>query len=82
MHDRHVQRRKLGRAVFGERRIGDGGIGVIRANGVGDAPDRGIEGGAMRIEAAVPKLMVALARSSDRAERRAWLLEDLAGERA
>jgi L-asparaginase len=41
-----------------------------------------IDGGAMRLEAAVPKLMAALARFADRAERRAFLLEDLAGERS
>jgi L-asparaginase len=41
-----------------------------------------IPGGAMRIEAAVPKLMHALARFEDPAERRAWLLRDVAGERA
>ena len=56
-------------------------LGAYRNSGV-LAEAGAIEGGAMRIEAAVPKLMVALARSSDRAERRAWLLEDLAGERA
>jgi L-asparaginase len=41
-----------------------------------------IEGGEMRIEAAVPKLMHALAAFPDREERRAWLLSDVAGERA
>lgn len=40
-----------------------------------------IAGGSMRVEAAVPKLMHALARFSDRAERRAYLLRDVAGER-
>jgi L-asparaginase len=41
-----------------------------------------IEGGEMRIEAAVPKLMVALASWPDRASRRAFLLTDVAGERS
>jgi L-asparaginase len=40
-----------------------------------------VPGGGMRLEAAVPKLMTALARFADRAERRQFLLEDLAGER-
>jgi L-asparaginase/Glu-tRNA(Gln) amidotransferase subunit D len=41
-----------------------------------------IEGGEMRAEAAVPKLMHALAVFEDRAERRAWLGSDVAGELA
>ncbi|HKA90697.1 MAG TPA: asparaginase domain-containing protein [Haliangiales bacterium] len=41
-----------------------------------------ISGGAMRIEAAVPKLMHALAAFDDRAERRRWLETDAAGERS
>jgi len=40
-----------------------------------------IPGGAMRVEAAVPKLMHALARYGDATERRAYLLRDVAGER-
>ena len=40
-----------------------------------------VPGGAMRIEAAVPKLMHALACFSDAAERRAYLMQDIAGER-
>jgi L-asparaginase len=40
-----------------------------------------IPGGSMRVEAAVPKLMHALAHFSDREERRAYLMEDVAGER-
>jgi L-asparaginase len=40
-----------------------------------------IEGGEMRIEAAVPKLMHALACWPDRASRRGYLLRDVAGER-
>jgi len=40
-----------------------------------------ISGGAMRIEAAVPKLMHALAVFDDRGERRRWLETDVAGER-
>src|SRR5262245_42181405 len=38
-------------------------------------------GGAMRIEAAVPKLMHALAAFDDPGERRLWLATDVAGER-
>ena len=41
-----------------------------------------IEGGSMRIEAAVPKLMHALAVYEDRAERAAYLTRDVAGEHA
>jgi L-asparaginase len=45
--------------------------------------DAGVIGGAgMPIEAAVPKLMHALAVFDDRAERRRWLEADVAGERA
>lgn len=40
-----------------------------------------IPGGTMHVEAAVPKLMHALARYADPAERRAYLLRDVAGER-
>jgi len=40
-----------------------------------------VPGGSMRIEAAVPKLMHALANHADRVARRAWLLRNLAGER-
>jgi L-asparaginase/Glu-tRNA(Gln) amidotransferase subunit D len=40
-----------------------------------------IDGGEMRIEAAVPKLMHALATRDDPDELRAWLREDVAGER-
>ena len=40
-----------------------------------------IEGGAMRISAAVPKLMHAMAAYPDRQTRRAYLLQDVAGER-
>jgi L-asparaginase len=39
-----------------------------------------VSGGKMRVEAAVPKLMHALAAFPDRAERRAWLASDVAGE--
>ncbi|MEQ1500793.1 MAG: asparaginase [Myxococcota bacterium] len=39
-----------------------------------------IPGGEMRIEAAVPKLMYALASFPDRPTRRAWLARDAAGE--
>lgn len=38
-------------------------------------------GGEMRVEAAVPKLMHALATHPDRKSRRAYLIEDVAGER-
>jgi L-asparaginase len=41
-----------------------------------------LEGGEMRIEAAVPKLMHALAAFETRAERHGWLTADVAGERA
>lgn len=41
-----------------------------------------IEGGEMRVEAAVPKLMHALACLPDREQRRAWLARDQAGELA
>jgi L-asparaginase len=41
-----------------------------------------IGGGELRIEAAVPKLMHALAAFDDRAARRRWLETDVAGERA
>jgi L-asparaginase len=41
-----------------------------------------VEGGEMRAEAAVPKLMHALALFDDRAVRRAWLTSDVAGELA
>ena len=40
-----------------------------------------VAGGAMRIEAAVPKLMHALAAYPERATRHAYLLQDVAGER-
>ena len=40
-----------------------------------------IPGGAMRVEAAVPKLMHALAAYPNRTARRAYLLQDVAGER-
>ncbi len=39
-----------------------------------------LPGGTMHVEAAVPKLMHALKRFSDRAERHAYLLRDVAGE--
>lgn len=39
-----------------------------------------IEGGEMRVEAAIPKLMVALATWPDRASRREFLVTDIAGE--
>lgn len=41
-----------------------------------------IGGGRMHVEAAVPKLMHALATFDDRDERRAYLLRDVAGERS
>jgi L-asparaginase len=41
-----------------------------------------LAGGQMRIEAATAKLMHALARFDDRAERRRWLTTDIAGELA
>jgi len=41
-----------------------------------------VAGGTMHVEAAVPKLMHALARYSDAVERRAYLQRDVAGERA
>jgi L-asparaginase len=41
-----------------------------------------LEGGEMHIEAAVPKLMHALAIFERPAERQAWLVADVAGERA
>lgn len=40
-----------------------------------------VEGGEMRVEAAVPKLMHALAAYPDPADRAAWLARDVAGER-
>ena len=39
-----------------------------------------ISGGKMRVEAAVPKMMQALARFPDRGMRREWLSRDVAGE--
>ncbi len=39
-----------------------------------------VPGGKMRVEAAVPKLMHALAAFPDGAERHAWLVSDVAGE--
>ena len=41
-----------------------------------------IPGGKMRVEAAVPKLMHALAAFEDRSARRKWLMTDVAGEYA
>jgi L-asparaginase len=41
-----------------------------------------VDGGEMRIEAAVPKLMHALATRSEPGELRRWLREDVAGERS
>lgn len=77
------------------RRATEAGIDVLVATQWGGNIDLGayrnslglrdagaIEAGEMRIEAAVPKLMHALATRPDRAARRAFLLEDVAGERA
>lgn len=83
--------RALGPAI---RRAVDAGVEVIAVTQWGGAVDLGayktglalrdagvIPGGRMRIEAAVPKLMAALARFEDRSARRAWLEQDVAGER-
>ncbi len=77
------------------RRAVDAGIDVLAVNqrrGVVDlslyensrvlAEAGVIAGGAMRVEAAVPKLMHALAAFPDRDARRRWLETDVAGERA
>jgi L-asparaginase len=75
------------------RRAVDAGIDVVVVTQHGGIVDLGmyrnskaladagaIAGGKMRIEAAVPKLMHALARFPDRAARRTWLEGDAAGE--
>ena len=53
---------------------------AARSRGVANAG--AIPGGEMRIDAATAKLMHALARTEDRAERRRWLTTDVAGELA
>jgi L-asparaginase len=75
------------------RRAVDGGTEVVvvtQRGGVVDldlyensrtlADAGAVPGGQMRIEAATVKLMQALARFADRAERRRWLTTDVAGE--
>jgi L-asparaginase len=77
------------------RRAVDGGIDVLVVTQRGGVVDLGmyknstvladagaIAGGEMRIEAAVPKLMHALAAFPERAARRAYLERDVAGELA
>lgn len=77
------------------RRAVEGGVEVLVVNQRAGRVDLGlyenslalrdagaIPGGETRTEAAVAKLMCALARFDDRAARRAWLLQDVAGERA
>jgi L-asparaginase len=53
----------------------------VYANSLALRDSGALPGGGMRVEAAVPKLMHALARFDDRQERRAYLLRDVAGER-
>jgi len=53
----------------------------VYANSLALRDSGALPGGGMRVEAAVPKLMHALARFDDRPERRAYLLRDVAGER-
>jgi len=77
------------------RRAVDGGVEVVVVtqrggivelgmyeNSKGLADAGAIPGGEMRIDAATAKLMHALARTEDRAERRRWLTTDVAGELA
>jgi L-asparaginase len=87
-----TQSRALGPVV---RRAVDDGVEVLVVtqrggivelgmyeNSKGLADAGAIPGGEMRIEAATAKLMHALARTEDRAERRRWLITDVAGEMA
>ena len=77
------------------RRAVDGGVEVVVVTQRGGIVDLGmyenskaladagaVPGGEMRIDAATAKLMHALAKFSDRAERRRWLGNDVAGELA
>jgi L-asparaginase len=77
------------------RRAVDGGVEVVVVTQRGGIVDLGmyenskaladagaVPGGEMRIDAATAKLMHALAKFSDRAERRRWLTTNVAGELA
>jgi L-asparaginase len=77
------------------RRAVDGGVEVVVVTQRGGIVELGmyenskaladagaVPGGEMRIDAATAKLMHALAKFSDRAERRRWLMTDVAGELA
>lgn len=75
------------------RRLVDRGVDVVVVTQHGGMIDLGvyanskalrdagaISGGKMRMEAALPKLMHALARFEDPTQRREWLQSDVAGE--